>query len=104
MIRVPKLNKGEHVTIDTNPEHRIAISDKDPVRGPFKDLVDNSELLSWLFGEFGESGKTILERFHGQGFDSPIPPNTVATLPVYHSQIGARISVRLPQLFERAIS
>ena len=93
MVRVPKLNKGEHVTIDTNPEHRIAISDKDPVRGPFKELVDNSELLSWLFGEFGESGKTILERFHGQGFDSPIPPEhcgDVAGLPQPDRRPGQR--------------
>jgi hypothetical protein len=104
MIRVPKLNKGEHVTIDTNPEHRIAISDKDPVKSQFKTFVGNSELLSWLFGEISESGQTILERFHGQGFDAPIAPGTVATLPVYHSQPGARISVRLPQLFERAVS
>ena len=104
MIRVPKLNKGEHITVDTNPEHRIAISDKDPVKTQFKTFIGNSELLSWLFGEVGESGKTILERFHGQGFDAPIDPGTVATLPVYHSQPGARISVRLPQLFERAVS
>ena len=104
MIRVPALNKGEHVLIDTNPEHRIAISDKDPVKGPFKTFVNNSELLKWLFGEFGASGQTILERFHGQGFDQPIMPGTVATLPIYHSQPGARVSVRLPQLFERAIS
>ena len=108
MIRVPKLNKGEHVTIDTNPEHRIAISDKDPVSGPFKQFINNSELLSWLFGilgsEFGQSGKTVLERFHGQGFDTPIPPNTLAVLPVYHDTPGARVSVRLPQLFERPFS
>jgi hypothetical protein len=104
MIRVPKLNKGEHVTIDTNPEHRIAISDKDPVKSQFQTFVNNSELLSWLFGEIGLAGQTILERFHGQGFDAPIAPGTVATLPIYHSQPGARVSVRLPQLFERAIS
>lgn len=104
MIRVPKLNKGEHVVIDTNPEHRIVISDKDPVDNLFKQFLGNSELLSWLFGDVTESNKTVLERFHGQGFDAPIAPGTVATLPVYHSQPGARISVRLPQLFERAIS
>lgn len=107
MIRVPKLEKGEHVTIDTNPENRIAISDKDPVDGFLAQRIRNAELLSWLFGQFGETGEsglTILERFHGQGFDSPIPPNTMAVLPVYHSESGARISVRLPQLFERAIS
>lgn len=104
MIRIPKLNPGEHITVDTNPEHRIAISDKEPVSDPFRQFVSNSELLSWLFGEFGEGGKPILERFHGQGFDKPIAPWTVATLPIYHSQVGARVSVRLPQLFERPIS
>lgn len=107
MVRVPKLNMGEHVTIDTNPEHRIAIADTDPIDSFQAQRIRNSELLSWLFGQFGETGEsglTILERFHGQGFDAPIPPNTVATLPVFHSQQGARVSVRLPQRFERAIS
>lgn len=107
MIRVPALSAGEHVTIDTNPEHRIAISDKDPISDPFKKIINNSELLAWLFGAIGietDTNQTILERFHGQGFDAPIAPNTMAILPVYHSQNGARISVRLPQLFERAIS
>lgn len=105
MIRVPYLNPGEHVTIDTNPQNRIAISDIDPVTSPFKTFVSNSELLTWLFGtDFADSGQTVLERFRGQGFDQPIAAGTVATLPVFHSQPGARISVSLPQLFERAIS
>lgn len=103
MIRVPKLNKGEHVIIDTNPEHRIAISALDPVDDWTKRIIRNSELLSWLFGEHGESGATILERFHGQGFSNPIEPGTVANLTVFHSEPGARVSVRLPQRFERPI-
>lgn len=104
MIRVPKLNPGEHVIIDTNPENRIAISALDPVDHWTKRIINNSELLSWLFGEYGESGQTILERFHGQGFSNPIEPDTVATITVLHSQLGARVSVKLPQRFERAIS
>lgn len=104
MIRVPKLNPGEHVTIDTNPEHRIAISALDPVDDWTKKIVRNSDLMSWLFGEYGESGETILERFHGQGFSNPIQPGTVANLTVFHSQPGARVSVSLPQRFERPFS
>ena len=104
MIRVPRLFPGEHVTIDTNPEHRIAISDIDPVDNWMKQIVRNSDLLDWLFGEYGDSGETILERFHGQGFSNPIEPGTVATLTVFHTQLHARVSVRLPQRFERAIS
>ncbi|MCV7205311.1 hypothetical protein H7J71_25225 [Mycolicibacterium peregrinum] len=104
MIRVPKLNPGEHVRIDTDPSHRIAISDLDPMDNWTKRLARNSELLSWLFGEYGESGQTILERFHGQGFSNPIQPGTVATITVFHSQENARVGVRLPQRYERAIS
>lgn len=104
MIRVPKLNPGEHVIIDTNPERRIAISALDPVDHWTKKLVRNSDLLNWLFGEYGESGETILERFNGQGFSNPIEPGTVANLTVFHSHEGARVSVRLPQRYERAIS
>lgn len=104
MIRVPKLNPGEHVIIDTNPEHRIAISALDPVDDWTKRIVRNSELLSWLFGEYGASGATILERFHGQGFSNPIPAGTVGTITVFHSRENARVSVRLPHRWERAIS
>jgi hypothetical protein len=104
MVRVPPLNPGEHVTIDTNPANRIAISDKDPVPNAFRKVIDNSELLSWLFGNTIPSDQTILERFHGQGFDTPIPAGTVGILPVFHDTRGARISVRVPQVFERAVS
>lgn len=104
MIRVPKLSSGEHIIVDTNPENRIAISALDPVDDWTKQIVRNSELLSWLFGQYGETGISVLERFHGQGFTQPIAPGTIATLPVYHDTPGARISVRLPQLYERAVS
>jgi hypothetical protein len=104
MIRVPKLGNGEHIIVDTNPENRIAISALDPVDDWTKQVVRNSELLTWLFGQYGQSGVSVLERFNGQGFTQPIAPGTVATLPVYHDTETARISVRIPQLYERAIS
>lgn len=104
MLRIPKLNKGEHVTIDTNPERRIAISATDPADDWTKRTVRNSDLLSLFLREYGEEGLTILERFYGQGFETPIPPRTEAVITVYHDAPGARVSVRLPQRFERAIS
>lgn len=104
MVRVPPLNKNEHITVDTNPENRIAIADNDPVDSFLGERIRNSELLSWLFGQYSETGLTILERFHGQGFDTPCMPGEVSTLVVYSDMDGARVSVRLPQLFERPIS
>ncbi|MGV0793015.1 hypothetical protein [Mycolicibacterium sp. XJ1819] len=105
MIRVPQLFPGEHVLIDTNPAHRIAISAKDPVDNWVLNIISNIELLEWLGIDLGqERTETVLERFAGQGFNYPIAPGTTATLPVFHSTIGARVSVRLPQRFERAIS
>jgi hypothetical protein len=104
MLRVPPLNKGEHIIVDTNPENRIAISAIDPVDDWTKQILRNAELLRWLFGQYGDSGISVLERFHGQGFETPIPPRTVANLTVYASMPGAKVSVRLPQRFERAIS
>lgn len=104
MIRVPYLNPGEHVSIDTNPEHRIAVSVLDPVDDWMKRIIRNSELLDFLFGEYGDSGESVLQRFHGQGFSHPIDPDTVADLTVFHDTPGARVSVRLPQRYERAIS
>lgn len=105
MIRVPRLYEGEHVLIDTNPEHRIAISAKDPSPSWLDNILSNVDLLEWLgITEFQDKTETVLERFHGQGFTRPIEPGTVATLPVFHSQVGAQVSVRLPQRHERAIS
>jgi hypothetical protein len=104
MIRVPPLNKGEHIIIDTNPENRIAISALDPVDDWTKQIVRNSELLAWLFGQYGESGISVLERFHGQGFDSPCAPGEVSAITVYCNMANMRASVRLPQRYERAVS
>lgn len=105
MLRVPRLYPGEHVLIDTNPEHRIAISAKDPSPSWLDRVLSNVDLLEWLgITEFEDRTETVLERFHGQGFTKPIEPGTVATLPVFHSQVGARVSVRLPQRHERAVS
>jgi hypothetical protein len=104
MVRVPPIYKGEHLIVDTNPEHRIAISAIDPVDDWTKQIIRNSGLLSWLNGQYGESGISVLERFHGQGFSEPIAPGTVATLTVFCDRTDMRASVRLPQRFERAVS
>jgi hypothetical protein len=103
MVRVPPLAAGEHVVIDTDPSHRIAISLADPLDNWLKQFIRNSELLSIILGNFGESGVPILERFHGQGFQIPAPARTVTTITVYHDTLGARVSVRLPQRYESAI-
>jgi hypothetical protein len=104
MIRVPQLFPGEHVLIDTDPRHKIAISLKDPTPNWLQNIISNVDLLKWLGIIVDDSSETVLERFHGQGFTAPIPAGTVATLPILHSQVGARVSVRVPQRFERAIS
>lgn len=104
MVRVPPLSRGEHIVVDTNPENRIAISALDPVDDWTKRLVRNSELLNWLFGQYGQAGISVLERFHGQGFDRPCLPGEVSTLTVYCDTDKMRASVRLPQRYERAVS
>jgi len=111
MVRVPPLSKGEHIIVDTDPSHRIAISALDPVDDWTKLTVRNSELLTWLFGQYGESGISVLERFHGQGFTKPCAPGEVSTLTVFCDTGGPnpiddkmRASVRLPQRYERAVS
>lgn len=106
MVRVPQLFPGEHVVIDTDPTHRIAISAKDPVDNWILKIISNIELLEWLgiTKDINDQQRTIIERFAGQGFNEPIPPGTSVTLPILHSTIGARVSVQLPQRYERAIS
>lgn len=104
MIEVPELLAGEHAIIDTDPTHRIAITAADPVDTLVKKFIRKSELLDWLLGEYGSSGLPLLQRFRGQGFSVPIPPRSVATLPIVHERPGGRIWVQLPQLFESALA
>lgn len=104
MIEVPELLTDEHAVVDTDPTHRIAITLKDPVDGPIKKFIRNSDLLNWLLGEYGTSGLPLLQRFRGQGFSVPIPPRSVATLPVIHERPGGKIWVQLDQVFESALA
>lgn len=104
MIEVPELEPGEHAIIDTDPTHRIAITAKDPVDNLLKKFIRKSELLDWLVGSYGDSGLPLLQRFRGQGFSVPIPPRSVATLPVVHEQPGGKIWCQLPQRFESALA
>lgn len=103
MIPIPDIEPGEHAIIDTDPSHRIAVTVLDPVDNIIKQTIRNSELLDWLFGQYGESGLPLIQRFKGQGFSIPIPPRTVATLPVMHNIAGRRIAVQLPQTFDSAL-
>lgn len=104
MVNLPTLQPGEHCIIDTDPTHRIAVTILDPVDNIIKQFIRNSELLDWLSGHYGDSGLPLSQRFEGQGFSIPIPPRSVATLPVMHNRIGARIAVQCPQLFESALA
>lgn len=104
MIRIPELQKGEHALIDTDPSHRIAVTVFDPVDNAVKRFIRNSEFLDWLASGYGDSGLPLIQRFKGQGFNVPIPPRCVATLPIEHSRAGASISVQLPQRFESALA
>lgn len=104
MIDVPELQPGEHAIIDTDPSHRIAITAKDPVDDLLKKFIRNSELLNWILGQYGDTGIPLLQRFKGRGFSVPIPPRSVATLPVSHSIAGGKVYVQVPQRFEMAVA
>lgn len=103
MLPIPDLQPGEHAIIDTDPTHRIAVTVLDPVDNVVKAVIRNSELLDWLFGSYGESGLPLIQRFKGQGFSIPIPPRSVASLPVMCNRAGQRIWVQLPQTFDSAL-
>ncbi len=96
------LADDEHTLIDTDPTHRIAIADTDPVDNAWLQFIRNSELLSILTGDAGDRGLTVLERLTGQGFTVPIPARSEATLPVAHSRVGGRIWCVVPQRFDHA--
>jgi len=104
MIEVPELAAGEHAVVDTDPTHRIAITAQDPVDNLVKKFIRNSELLNWLLSSYGDTGLPLLQRFKGQGFSVPIPPRSVASIPVKHERVGGKIWVQLDQVFESALA
>lgn len=104
MLEIPELLPNEHALIDTDPSHRIAITILDPVDNVIKQFLRNSELLAYIFGHYGDTGLPLIQRFKGQGFSIPIPPHSVATLPVMHNRAGRKIYVQLPQRFESALA
>lgn len=104
MIEVPELAAGEHAVIDTDPTHRIAITATDPVDNLVKKFIRNSELLNWLLSSYGDTGLPLLQRFKGQGFSVPVPPRSVATIPVKHERVGGKIWCQLDQVFESALA
>lgn len=104
MIDIPPIPAGVTVLIDTDPTHRIAIATSDPVDTIIKQFLRNSDLLEWLTNGRGETGLPYAQQFNGQGFTIPIPPNSVAMLPVQHDQPGGQIWLQLPQTFESALA
>jgi hypothetical protein len=104
LIQVPPIPAGSTVIVDTDPTHRIAISTTDPVDNVIKQFVRNSDLLELLTNGYGATGLPYAQQFIGQGFSVPIPPNTVATMPVYHDAPGGKIWLQLPQVFESALA
>lgn len=104
MIEIPPIPAGTTVLVDTDPTHRIAISTTDPVDSIIKQFIRNSDLLEWITNGYGATGLPYAQQFSGQGFSTPIPPQSVASMPVYHDQAGGQIWLLLPQTFESALA
>lgn len=104
MIPIPPIPAGTNVIVDTDPTHRIAIATTDPVDTVIKQFIRNSDLLSLLTQNYGATGLPYAQQFSGEGFSIPIPPNSVAKLPVQHDTAGGKIWCQLPQRFESALA
>ncbi len=104
MIQIPPIPAGATVLVDTDPTHRIAISTNDPVDSIIKQFVRNSDLLEWLTNGYGATGLPYAQQFSGEGFSVPIPPQSVASMPVFHDTAGGKVWLMLPQTFESALA
>lgn len=104
MIQIPPIPAGSTVIVDTDPTHRIAISTTDPVDSVIKKFIRNSDILELLTNGYGATGLPYAQQFNGEGFSIPIPPSSVATMPVEHDTAGGKIWLQLPQRFESALA
>lgn len=102
MVQLPYLTTrdGPLVMVDTDPTKRTLTGASDPVDSQFLKILRNSQLLDLLLHDALHVTEPLWKRFGGKGFDTPIPPRTLATLKVRHSHEDGVITCMLPQHFK----
>ena len=104
MISLPLLTSsdGPYVLVDTDPSARTLVGAKDPVDPVYLQIIRNSQLLDLLLHDVISVTEPLWKRMNGKGFQTPIPPRTLATLTVRHSHEDGTVTALMPQHYRMA--
>jgi len=86
---------------DTEPGHRTLTASADPVDNPLYKFLRSSVILDYLLHDLASLGLPLQLRFDRR-FVYQIPPQTVVTLQVQHTDPNGQIVAFVPQRFKRS--
>lgn len=102
MVELPQIFPTDGwVMCDTDPQERTLTTSKDPADNLFYQIVRASQILEAFLHNLADSGEPMWRRFDKR-FLFSVPPHTVATFNVQHSNPNATITAVLPQHYKRS--
>lgn len=102
MVQLPALFAADGPGLcDTNPEARTLTAANDPVDNAFFDFLASSEILNFFLTNLTSSTDPWWQRGYVR-FLYTVPPQTVVTFNVAHTNPNAVITAVLPQKFKRS--
>ena len=102
MLKLPPITKNDgYVLVDTDPAARTLTASNDPVDNVWYQLARRSKILNFFLHDTAVTGLPIWKRWDKR-FMSNVPPKTVATLKVTHSNPNGAITVLMPQRYKRS--
>ncbi|WP_396909512.1 hypothetical protein [Mycolicibacterium sp.] len=103
-IELPLLTpKDGYVLVDTDPNARTLTASTDPVDPLLFKILRNSQLIDFVLHDIVNSTLPVWRRMKGSFSPaSQIPPKTLATLHVRHSNADGSITAIVPQRFAMA--
>ena len=102
MVQLPPMFDADGAGLcDTDSEARTLTAANDPVDNAFFDWLASSEILNFLLTNLTSSSEPWWERGYVR-FLYTVPPQTVVTFNVMHTNPNAVITAVLPQRFKRS--
>lgn len=102
MVQLPPLYEADGPGLcDTDPENRTLTAANDPQDNAFYDWLASSEILNFLLTNVTSSDEAWWERGYVR-FLYSVPPQTVVTFNVAHTNPNAVITTMLPLRYKRS--
>jgi hypothetical protein len=102
MVKLPILFASDGpALVDTDPQERTLTASNDPIDNIFYEFLRSSTILNFLLSNVAAQGEPWWERGYVR-FLNAIPPQTVATLNVAHSNPNATITAVVQQRYKRS--